>query len=279
MVGRAQVAFCTARGDEVYAYDHSTLDISNARQVNEAFAREKPEVVFNCAAWTDVDGCESDLERAQAANALGPEVLAHSCRKVGALLVTISTDYVFDGLEEGFYTQRNQPNPQSVYARTKLDGERRAQQAWARTIVARTGYVFGIGGNNFLSTLIPRAQRGERLSAISDMFGTPTYAEDLAKRLYELARLDLPAIFHVTNGGPGVSFAEFAQAALDEAHLDTALVTPVSLDSLKRPAPRPRNSRLRCVLSPAVGLDPLRDWEEALRALVKGLRLDATSAS
>jgi len=279
MVGRAQAAFCIARGDEVAAYDHRALDIANASQVNEILERDRPQVVFNCAAWTDVDGCESDLARANSANALGPEVLAQACRKIGSLLITISTDYVFDGTKEGFYTQRDQPNPQSVYAQTKLEGERRAQNSWARTIVVRTGYIFGKGGNNFLSTLISRAQSGERLNAINDMFGTPTYTEDLVKRLAELAQLDLPGIYHVTNDGPGVSFADFAQAALTEARLDPASVTLVSIDSLHRPAPRPRNSRLKCILSPAFGLDPLPDWKQALGAFVKSLPKEAAIAS
>ena len=278
MLGRAQAAYCSTRGDEVAAYDHYALDIASTSQVSETLEKEEPEVVINCAAWTDVDGCESDVTRANAANVVGPEVLAQACRKIGALLITISTDYVFDGTKVGFYTQRDQPNPQSVYARTKLDGERRAQNAWARTIVVRTGYIFGAGGNNFLSTIIPRAQRGEQLKAIDDMFGTPTYSEDLVKRLYELAQLDLPGIYHVTNDGPGASFADFAQAALSAARLDPASVTVVSLDSLQRPAQRPRNSRLKCILSPAVGLDPLRNWEDALKAFVRSLPKEAAIA-
>ena len=278
MVGRAQVAYCSDRGDDVAAFDHKTLDISNASQVADAFQKEKPDVVFNCAAWTDVDSSEVDPERAKAANTIGPEELANACRSANALLVTISTDFVFDGTKDGFYTQRDQPNPQSVYALTKLKGERRAQNAWARTIVVRTGYIFGAGGNNFLSTMIPRAQRGERLEVINDMFGTPTYANDLVKRLYQLAQLDLPGIYHVVNDGPGASFAEFAQAALSEARLDPSSVTAVSFDSLQRPAQRPRNSKLKCILSPAVGLDPLPDWKHALKAFVNALPKEAAIA-
>ena len=134
----------------------------------------------------------SNPERAQNVNARGPELLALACRRLGALFITISTDYVFDGEKDGFYTQRDQPNPQSVYAVSKLEGERRAQIAWARTIVVRTGYIFGSGGTNFLSSVVERARRGERLQAINDSFGTPTYAPDLAQQLRRLAQLDLP---------------------------------------------------------------------------------------
>jgi len=264
MVGRAVVRCCTDRGEQVAAMDHATFDISNEEAIRSAFERERPDVLINCAAWTDVDGCQLDPERAQLTNAIGPSLLAEACRKYGALLITISTDYVFDGEKEGFYTQRDQPNPQSVYGATKLEGERRAQNACARTMVVRSGYIFGHGGTNFLSTFLPRLRRGEPLRAIGDMFGTPTYAEDLAKRLYELAALDLPGIYHVTNSGEGVSFFEFVRATADQSGLASTAITAISCSSLGLLAPRPRNSRLRCLLSKAVGLAPLRDWSEAL---------------
>ena len=136
-----------------------------------------------------------------------------SCRAFDALLITISTDYIFDGAKAGFYTQRDQPNPLSVYGSSKLEGERRAQREWARTIVVRSGYIFGTGGTNFLSTVMLRARRGESLKVIKDMFGTPTYARDLAQRLLRLAQLDLPGTYHVVNSGEGVSFEGFARAA------------------------------------------------------------------
>jgi dTDP-4-dehydrorhamnose reductase len=265
LVGRAVVSHCTTQGERVVALDHRGLDIAHASNVNAAFDRQRPDVVINCGAWTDVDGCELDPERAQNVNAHGPELLALGCRRVGALLITISTDYVFDGEKDGFYTQRDQPNPQSVYAVSKLDGERRAQIAWARTIVVRSGYIFGAGGKNFLSSVIERARRGERLRAINDTFGTPTYAPHLARQLHRLAQLDLPGIYHVVNAGEGATFESFARSAFAIANLDLNLLESVSLNALKRPAPRPRNSRLRCLFSEAIGLDPLPSLKDALR--------------
>lgn len=269
LVGRAVSEYCAARGDEVFPVDHHSLDISDQSAVHRTLSEKCPEVVINCAAWTDVDGCESDPEHARRANALGPESLASSCRIIDALLITISTDYVFDGTKQGFYTQHDQPHPLSVYGRSKLDGERRAQAAWARTIIVRSGYIFGAGGKNFLSTLLPRAARHEPLKAISDMVGTPTYAPDLARRVRELAALDLPAIFHVVNAGEGVSFETFARKALEIAGLDSAPLETVSLSDLRRPAQRPRNSRLRCLWSEALRLEPLPHWTEALDGFVK----------
>ena len=181
LVGRAVTRQCTASGEDVSTFDHRALDITDQASVASVLNSTRPDVVINCAAWTDVDGCELDPSRAQRENAGGPEVLASSCRKIDALLITISTDYVFDGSKSGFYTQRDQPNPLSVYGQTKLEGERRAQMAWAGTIVVRSGYIFGSGGKNFLSTVLSRARRGKNIRAINDMFGTPTYAPDLAR--------------------------------------------------------------------------------------------------
>jgi len=265
LVGRAVVSYCSSQGERVIALDHGSLDIADESKVDTAFDRELPDVVINCGAWTDVDGCELDPERAQNINARGPELLALACRRAGALLITISTDYVFDGEKDGFYTQRDQPNPQSVYAKSKLDGERRAQIAWARTIIVRSGYIFGAGGKNFLSSILDRARRGDRLRAINDMFGTPTYAPDLARQLHRLAQRDLPGSYHVVNAGEGCTFEGFARSAFTIANLDSGLLEGVSLNTLHRPAPRPRNSRLRCLLSEAIGLDPLPSWQDGLR--------------
>lgn len=268
LVGRAVVSEFSARGDAVTAFDHQSLDIADEAAVRAAIESRVPDALVNCAAWTDVDGCESDPARATRGNAVGPELLASACGRVGALLITISTDYVFDGEKDGFYTQRDQPNPQSLYARSKLEGERRAQNRWARTIVARSGYIFGSGGSNFLSTLIDRARRGQHLRVINDMCGTPTYAPHLAARLHRLAQLDLPGLYHVVNSGPGASFAEFAEYACELTALDPQLLETVSLNSLSRAARRPKNSRLSCLLSEAIGLEPMPFWRDAVREFV-----------
>lgn len=265
LVGRAVTECCLAKGDSVIAVDHHSLDISDEKAVRSSISESNPDVVINCAAWTDVDGCESDRVHAERANAWGPQLLASACRENGSLLITISTDYVFDGSKSGFYTQRDQPNPQSIYAKTKLLGEQRAQLASAHTIIVRSGYIFGRGGKNFLSTFLERARGGEKLRAISDMVGTPTYAIDLAARLRRLAEIDLPGIYHVVNAGEGVSFETFARTGLQFANLSEQLLEPVSISSLARPAPRPRNSRLKCLLSDAIGLDPPRHWRDAVR--------------
>jgi dTDP-4-dehydrorhamnose reductase len=278
MVGRAMVRHCLSRGAPISRLDHAALDITDEAAIESVFVRERPDVLFNCAAWTDVDGCERDADHARLVNALGPELLAAACRRHNALLITISTDYVFDGEKDGFYAEYDQPNPMNVYGHTKLEGERAAQTQWARTIIVRSGYLFGTGGTNFLATCLDRLRRGERLRVINDMFGTPTYATHLAARLFDLAERDLPGIYHVANSGDGASFAQFAREAAEKAKLDAGLITEVSVNSLALPAPRPRNSRLRCRLSETIGLSPLPHWHEALAEFVE-TSLDQSSGA
>jgi dTDP-4-dehydrorhamnose reductase len=265
MVGGLLAAHCRALGDEVEAFDHAGLDITDERAVRDVFKSFRPDAALNCAAWTDVDGCELDPQRAFLVNSQGVEVLATASRLAGGSFVTVSTDYVFDGRRENhFYTQRDDPHPLSAYGASKLEGERRAQAASARTSIVRSGWIFGPGGRNFLATVVERARRGEPLKAISDSYGTPTYAPDLAARLRELAALDLPGVYHVVNAGEGTSFEGFARAAAEAAGARGVEIESVLTDSLRRPAPRPRNSRLRCRLSEGRGLAPLRDWRDAL---------------
>jgi dTDP-4-dehydrorhamnose reductase len=264
MVGRAVSEHCKSRGDEVFAYDHRRLDIASADLVGREVARVEPDAVINCAAWTDVDGCEGDPTRAQASNAAGPENLAKVSRDVAAVFVTISTDYVFDGQKDGFYTQRDEPNPKSVYGVSKLAGERQAQLAYARTIVVRSGFIFGPGGQNFLSKVPERLRCQQQVSAIADAWGTPTYAIHLAERLRDLVQLDLPGTYHVVNSGAGATYDEFARAVAQELGKDQSCVQSIMSSTLDRPAPRPRNSRLKCLISEARGLLPLPPWREAV---------------
>lgn len=266
MVGRALRELCEASGDTVFAYDHGKLDIANAGDVWQAVNQTKPDAVINCAAWTDVDGCESDVERAFAVNARGPENLAVASRDANAAFVTISTDYVFDGTKQGFYTEDDAPNPQSVYGRAKLEGERLSRLINDRSVVVRSGYIFGRGGTNFLSTIVRRIQNAEKLTVISDMYGTPTYGRDLATRLRELAQAGNGGIYHLVNSGPGVSFAEFTRKTIELMGNHKVVVEEVSAATLNRPAHRPHNSRL-CSLR-TDQLPPLRDWESALAEFV-----------
>ena len=210
MVARAAAEHCRALGDDVAALARAEMDIADLGSVRRAMDEHRPDVVINCAAYTNVDGAESEPEKAAEANARGVVNLAVAARERDAGFVTISTDYVFGGEFDGFYTQRHQPNPLGVYAKTKRSGELAAMEAYARTIVVRTGWIYGRGGTNFLCVMDKLMAEGKTVKAIKDSYGTPTFADDLAVRLRELAELDMPAIFHVTNSGPGASYLGFA---------------------------------------------------------------------
>jgi dTDP-4-dehydrorhamnose reductase len=265
MVARATAKHCQLIGDDVTALTRQELDIADRNAVLECFKREKFDVVINCAAFTDVDGSESNVEKCYAANATGVENLALAAKEIDCRFVTISTDYVFDGEKSDFYTQRDTPNPQGVYAQSKYLGENLAQKAYARSVIVRSGWIYGDGGTNFLSVMHNLLANGKSIKAIYDSFGTPTFASDLAKRLRELAKLDLPCIFHATNSGNGTSYAGFAEKVCEIKGFDKNLLEPAPADSLKRPAPRPRSSKLACLFSEKFGLEPLPDWEDALR--------------
>jgi dTDP-4-dehydrorhamnose reductase len=269
MVARATINYCRSIGDEVVAVTRQVLNIADTEQTEETFSREKPDAVINCAAFTDVDGAESNAEDCYKANAFGVENLATACRKINARFVTISTDYVFDGLKSDFYTQRDTPNPQGIYAKSKLDGEIRARNAYARSIIVRSGWIYGAGGTNFLSVMHQLLADGKTIKAISDSYGTPTAAQDLAQRLRELAELDLPGIYHVTNAGSGTSYEGFARKVCEIKGYNQSLLEGVSVNNLKRPAPRPVSSKLACLVSEKFGLAPLQNWENALADFLK----------
>lgn len=264
MVAKAMIDYCKSIDDEVVGLTRQELDIANAAKIEEICSRENFDAILNCAAYTDVDGAETNQEICFRANSNGVENLAFAAKKFNAAFVTISTDYVFDGAKSDFYTQRDTPNPQGVYAKSKLESETKARNAYARSIVARSGWIFGTGGTNFLSVMHNLLAEGKQIKVISDSYGTPTSAKDLARRLRELAELDLPNVYHVTNAGAGTSFADFAREVCRIKNLDENLIESVSLNDLTRPAPRPKSSKLRCLFSEKFGLAPLKNWKQAL---------------
>jgi len=270
MVARAAVAYCRSIGDDVIACARQELDISDAAAVEKIISQIKPEAVINCAAYTDVDGSETNVELCYAANAYGVENLARASKNFGAVFVTISTDYVFDGEKSGFYTEEDAPNPLGVYGKAKLEGEFRAREANPDSVIVRSGWIYGHGGTNFLSKIHLLLAERNPIKAISDSYGTPTFAGDLAKRLRELAGLKRPGIYHVTNAGDGTSYAGFARKVAEIKGYDPALIEDVSVDALKRPAPRPRSSKLTSVVLPEIKLAPLPRWEEALEMFLNG---------
>ena len=262
MVARAAAKHCRQIGDQVVALSREGLDITDRGAVLEAIDNHLPDAVLNCAAYTDVDGAESNADAARAANTLGVEYLAAAAKKHRSRFVTISTDYVFDGSNPGFYLETDEPNPHGVYAVTKLEGELAARAANSDSVVVRSGWIYGEGGTNFLSVMHTLLAGQKKIKAIRDAYGTPTFAKDLAKRLRELAGTEACGIFHVTNSGDGTSYLGFAEKVCEIGGYDKSLIEPVSDSDLKRPAPRPVSSKLGTAHS---SLAPMRDWEKALR--------------
>ena len=264
MVARAAAANCREIGDTVIALSRQELDIADRSSVLRAFESYRPQTVLNCAAYTDVDGAESAPEASRAANTHGVENLAIGATQIKARLITISTDYVFDGSNPGFYTERDDPKPQGVYAVTKYEGELAAVRANPDAVVVRSGWIYGHGGTNFLSVMHRLLAEGKRIKAIADSYGTPTFANDLAKRLRELAGRAEVGVFHVSNAGDGTSYLGFAEKVCEICGFDKRLVETVSKDDLKRPAPRPASSKLASERLSEIGLAPLPHWDGAL---------------
>ena len=274
MVARAAIEYCRSIGDDVTALTRQDLDISDLAAVEAAFASIKPQIVINCAAYTDVDGAESNSDLSYRANAVGVENLAAACRDAGAIFVTISTDYVFDGAKDGSYSASDKPNPQGIYAKSKLDGELRAAAAYPASIIVRSGWIYGHGGTNFLSVMHKLLADGKRIKAIGDSFGTPTFADDLAKRLRDMASGERHGTFHVTNSGSGTSYLGFAEKLCEIGGFDRDLLETVNNDDLKRPAPRPANSRLKN--TEIAGLPPMPVWDDALVRFIKSEKVKNT---
>ena len=267
-LGHDVVTTCEAAGDEVVACDHATLDLADRDSVLGAITSVRPDAVINAAAWTAVDACESDPDKAWLINALGVRHVMDGVRRVGAHLVHVSTDYVFDGTKLDPYVEWDQTNPRSSYGRSKLGGEQEVDPGHA---VARTAWVCGEHGSNMVKTVLKLADRPE-LAFVDDQRGSPTFTADLAGALRLLAVERRPGTFHLTNQG-AVSWYEFVQAILESAGHDPAKVRPIKTDDLDppRPAPRPANSVLDNAAWRLSGLPLLPHYRESLDRLVARL--------
>ncbi len=265
-LGREVVDACMAAGDEVVACDHATLDVADRDQVLQVLGAASPDAVVHAGAWTNVDGCETEPDRAYAVNALGTRHVAEGARMVGARVCYVSTDYVFDGRGDRPYHEWDAVNPLSVYGRSKLGGE--AALGPEDTIV-RTSWVCGRHGRNFVRTILGRAAEGHPLTVVDDQWGCPTFADDLAGMLRRLIVARLPGVFHVTNQGP-TTWYRFARDAVVAAGLDPCLVTPITTAQMQppRPAPRPAFSVLDNAALRLSGLPLLADHHEPLARLV-----------
>jgi dTDP-4-dehydrorhamnose reductase len=248
------------------------VDVADRDAVLGAVTTVSPDAVVHAAAWTAVDACEAEPDRAWAVNALGCRHVADACRRVGAHLCAISTDYVFDGTASAPYTEWDTPNPLSVYGRSKLGGEREVLGLAPGASVVRTSWLCGAGGPNFVKTMLRLASGDGEVSVVDDQRGCPTFTADLAGALRRLVSARLPGLFHITNAGATTWF-DLARSVFELAGADPSRVVPVSTAELRpaRPAPRPANSVLDNAALRLSGLPLLPDHREPLERLVKEL--------
>ena len=257
--------------DKKYEYDviktdRDTLDITNIENVNTFILEQNPDVVINCAAHTAVDLCETDMENAYKINAIGPRNLAIACEKVGAKLVQVSTDYVFDGNGTRPYREDDITCPNSVYGTSKLMGENLVREFCSKYFIVRTAWLYG-EGNNFVRTMLKLSETNSELNVVNDQIGSPTSTVDLAKAIIDLIHTEHYGIYHGTCEGQ-CSWYDFAKKIFEIKNIDIK-VNPVTSDEFKRPAPRPKYSVLDNFMLKLVGLNSFREWEDSLEEYLK----------
>lgn len=268
-LGTDVVRHCAGSGDDVVAADRSVLDVTDRAAVDALIGSGGFDVVYHTASWTAVDDCEGDPDRAHRVNALACRWLADACRRAGAHLVHVSTDYVFDGTKPEPYHEWDIPAPRSVYGASKWAGEREvAVHAGGGATVVRTSWVCGAHGHNMVKTVLGLRDRDE-LAFVDDQRGCPTFTTDLAGTLRLLALDRVPGLFHVTNQG-AVSWYEFVRDVLEAAGEDPGKVRPISTAELQPPrsAPRPANSVLDNAALRFAGFPLLRHYREPLHEVV-----------
>ena len=271
-LGGCLAALAAGQGRDVLALTSSQWDITDPAAAERIV--ERGDVVINCAAYTDVDGAETDEAGAYAVNAAGPEHIARACARAGAQLIHVSTDYVFSGDFGGApprpYEPSDEPAPQGVYARSKLAGEQAVLAALPEArdgIVVRTAWVYTGGtGKDFVAVMRRLAAGDGPINVVDDQIGSPTYVGDLAAALLQVVDFSVPGpVLHAANEG-AVSRFDQARAVFEECGADPARVRPVSTAQFPRPAPRPAYTALSSRESAAAGLKPLRPWRPALIA-------------
>lgn len=260
----------TYNNAQVVCTDVKELDITHASETLAYVKKHGFDLIINCAAMTNVDGCEKHEKTAYCVNALGPSNLAKAAQDTNARLVQISTDYVFSGDEAKEYIETDPVNPQSAYGRTKLAGENKVLETCKTSYIIRTAWLFGAQGPNFVLTMLDLARKNGEITVVDDQCGNPTYAQDLAYEVLCIANTREYGIYHCTNKGV-CSWFDFASAIVDMAGIKCTK-TPCTTEQFIRPAKRPAYSPLRNKhLEDTIG-DEMRDWQDALSAYMKKIK-------
>ena len=257
MLGRDVVLAAGNAGHDVVGFGHTELDVTDTGALAAKFELERPDVVINCAAWTDVDGAEESEQAALEVNGAAAGNVAAAAAEVGASVVYVSSDYVFDGSKGAPYVETDQTAPLSAYGRTKLAGEEATAAANKRHFVVRSSWLFGIGGSNFVETMLRLASTQNEVLVVRDQVGSPTYTWHLAYGIVRLIEGIEFGIHHMAAGG-ACSWYDFAREIFDQAKVE-CLVLSATTDMLGRPAPRPAYSALESQREHAIELPSWRD--------------------
>ncbi|MDI6821559.1 MAG: dTDP-4-dehydrorhamnose reductase [Actinomycetota bacterium] len=249
---------------EVFGFSHQELDVTDFDHTVEIITNLSPDIVIHAAAYTDVDGCELDPDKAYKVNALGTQNVAVACQKTNSSMLYISTDFVFDGRKTEPYTEFDIPNPISVYGSSKLAGERYVSSLLLRYFIVRTAWLYGKHGKNFVKTILRLAEEREELKVVNDQIGSPTYSLDLVQAIAKLINTEWYGIYHITNSG-NCSWFDFARKILEYAGKKEIKVKSIGSAELNRPAKRPAFSVLRNYCLELRGFPALRNYEDALK--------------
>lgn len=279
LIRRHHEAIGADRHESEAGFKHVILDITDAKKVSEVVEEIKPDAIIHCAAWTNVDGAEdsANYDKVMAVNVEGTGNLARAAKEVGAKMMYISTDYVFDGQgERPWEPDDKNYAPLNVYGDSKLKGELEVSKILDDYFIVRIAWVFGKNGNNFIKTMIKVGETHPEVEVVADQIGTPTYTFDLARLLVDMIETDKYGYYHATNEGGYISWADFAEEIYKDAGMDVK-VKPVTTEQYeakvgKTVAKRPFNSRLDKSKLKEAGFLPLPDWKEAVKKYITELQ-------
>ena len=266
------VAELNRRGLTAVGTDKEETDITDSLSVESIMLKERPDVVFHCAAWTAVDAAEEEenKEKVFLVNEVGTKNIARQCRAVGSKMVYISTDYVFDGTgTQPWKADCREFKPLNVYGESKLAGEKAVLEILDEYFIVRIAWVFGVHGGNFVKTMLKIGNERETVRVVNDQIGTPTYTADLARLLVDMALTEKYGCYHATNEGGFISWADFAAAIFEQAKYKTQVVSVSTSEYGLSKAARPFNSRLDKSKLTENGFTPLPDWCDALERYLK----------
>ncbi len=287
MLGREFYASLRDKGFEVFGIDNNIKaywpstwrkgDITNQEEMRQIFEAFKPDIVVHCAAWTDVDACEKDKDKAQKVNIQGTAVLATLAKETNALICYMSTDYVFDGEKAGSYVEHDLPNPINFYAETKFQSEEAVKRSGASYIILRTSWLFGGDSEcrNFVNAIIKQYNSGKDLHVVDDQKGRPTYTKDFARAVVRIIEFykdkkNISEIFHIANDD-AISWFEFAKVIIEKIGGDKSRVFPINSQKLDRTARRPKNSVLDTAKYENTFNDKLRSWRFCLDEFINNM--------